>query len=133
MPEFAVSEELYPLQTVCFVVPADADTAAANEATNANRELLSKVAFAYTAGDESEGPPGDERPHALYSFDEFLMNVPCGDDLNDEDMSEKVDWSQYGEVQTVFDVTEPTEPEAEAAAAAATAAATAAADDDAAA
>ena len=73
-------------------------------ATNAKLQADSKVSFEFTDGDESEGPPGDERPHALYSFDEFLMNVPCGDDYDNVDLSEKVDWSQYGAVQTVFDV-----------------------------
>ena len=104
MPEFAVDEELYPLCIVQFTVPADAATAAANEATNAQLQADSKASFEFTDGDESEGPPGDERPHALYSFDEFLMNVPCGDDYDNVDLSEKVDWSQYGAVQTVFDV-----------------------------
>ena len=110
MPEFAVNAELYPLCIVQFTVPTDAATAAANEAANAQLRAESKATFDFTGGDESEGPPGDERPHALYSFDEFLMNVPCGDDLLDEDLSEKVDWSQYGEVQTVFDVDEEPEP-----------------------
>ena len=104
MPEFAVEEELYPLCIVQFTVPADAATAAANKATNDKLQAESKVSFDFTDGDESEGPPGDERPHALYSFDEFLMNVPCGDDYDNVDLSEKVDWSQYGAVQTVFDV-----------------------------
>lgn len=110
MPEFAVDAELYPLCTVQFKVPIDSATAAANEMANAKVRAEAKASFDFTDGDESEGPPGDERPHALYSFDEFLMNVPCGDDLLDEDLSEKVDWSQYGEVQTVFDVAAEPEP-----------------------
>lgn len=113
MPEFAVDAQLYPLHIVQFTVPSDAATAAANEAATAKLRAESKATFEFTGGDESEGPPGDERPHALYSFDEFLMNVPCGDDLMDADLSEEVDWSQYGRVQTVFDVDAQPEPASE--------------------
>lgn len=38
---------------------------------------VEKKAFEFVEGQESEGDPGAERPHALYSFDDFLANVPC--------------------------------------------------------